>query len=218
MARPCETDHRLWHRLEDAQSPVEAVDNRLVRLHRPVCLPAAAVFPLSLSSSLKKDKTVKPVTERDNKELRTPSLRRVHRLLASRRAAGLPRIAIAAPSTPKRPCARGPGQVDVSKKRGLVPATAAAARSGCHSGPSANRVANVLPAFAAGREALYRLYAALEDSEGLRADAGLVVDGCLRRLRRALACGGPRERAALRHPMARVNRGRALVEDRREIA
>lgn len=224
MARPYETN-RLGHRLEDAQSPVEAVDNRLVRLHRPVCLPAAEGFLLSLSSSsLKKDKTVEPVTERDNKELRTPSLRRVHRPLISCGMVGLLHRAIAALSTPKRPRARGPGQVDVSKKRGLVPATATAARSGCHGGPSANRVANVLPAFAAGREALgtlYRLYAALEDSEGLRADewatAGLVVDGCLRRLRRSLACRRRWERASLRHAMARVKRGRALVEDRREM-
>jgi len=222
MEHPCETDHRLAHRLEDAQSPVEAVDNRLVRLHRPVCLLAAEGFPLFLSSSaLKKDKTVKPVTEIDNKDLRTPALRRVHRLLASRRAAGLPRLAIATLPTPKRSRARGPGQVDVSKKRGLVPATSAAARSGCHGGPSANRVANVLPAFAAGREALgtlYRLHAALEDSEGLRADewatAGIVVEGSLREL----ACGGRRERAALRHTTARIERGRALVEQRREKA
>jgi len=188
-------------------------------------LPAAEGFPLSLSSSssssLKKDKTVEPVTERGNKDLQTPALHRAHRLLASRRAAGLPRLAIAALPTRERPRARGPRQVDVSKKRSAVPATAAAARSGCHGGPSANRVANVPPAFEAGREAvdtLYRLYAALEDSEGLRADAGLVVDACLRELRRALACGGWRERAALRRTIAQIERGRALVEERREKA
>jgi len=80
------------------------------------------------------------------------------------------------------------------------------------------------PAFAAGREALgtlYRLYAALEDSEGLPAEewatAALIVDGCLRELRRALAYGGRRERAALRRTIARVERGRVLVEERRRL-
>jgi len=184
-------------------------------------LPAAGLFSLSLfsSSSLKKDKTVKPDTEKGNRDLQTPALRRADRPLVSCGVAGLWSLAIATPPTRERPRARGPRQVDVSKKRGLVPATAGAARSGCHGGPSANRVANVLPAFAAGREALgtlYRLYAALEDSEGLRADdcatAGLVVEGCLREL----ACGGRRERAALRRSTARIENGRALVEERRE--
>jgi len=83
----------------------------------------------------------------------------------------------------------------------------------------------VRPAYAAAREALgtlYRFYAALEDSEGLPAEewatAGLVVDGCLRELRRALAYGGRRERAALERTIARIERGRALVEERKEKA
>ncbi|HAK95116.1 MAG TPA: hypothetical protein DCM87_08980 [Planctomycetes bacterium] len=82
----------------------------------------------------------------------------------------------------------------------------------------------VRPAQAAAREALgtlYRLYAALEDSERLPADewatAAYAVDECLRELRRALAYGGRWERAALRRTIARIERGRALVEERRRL-
>ena len=81
----------------------------------------------------------------------------------------------------------------------------------------------IRPAYAAGREALgalYRLYAALEDSERLPADewvtAALVVDGCLRELRRALVSARRRERVVLEITIARIEAGRALVEERRE--
>ncbi len=82
----------------------------------------------------------------------------------------------------------------------------------------------VRPAYAAGREALgtlYRLYAALEDSEQLPADewatAALVVDGCLRELRRALVSARRHERIVLERTIARVETGRALVEKRRRV-
>jgi hypothetical protein len=157
----------LSGRLGNVLPPVESADNRLARLHRPVCLPAVRRFPflfLLLLVRRERDRTVMPVTEIYNKGLRTPTLHRLHRAWVSCGMVRLGSLATATLPTPKRPRARGPEQVDVSKKRGLVPATSAAARSGCHGGPSANRVAIVLPAFAAGREALgtlYRLYAAL---------------------------------------------------------
>ena len=142
MDRPSETT-RLSGRLGNMQPPVESVADRLARLDRPVHLRAVLVFSFSVSSSSykgKKDKTVMPATERNNKALRTPTSHRLHRLVVSCVIMALSGRAMTALSAPPRPCARA----CVSCKGGFSPATAAAARSGYPGGPSSNRVGNVL--------------------------------------------------------------------------
>jgi hypothetical protein len=70
------------------------------------------------------------VSEAGNKELRTPTWRRLHRAWVSCGMTGLPRRAIAALSARDGPRARARGQVDVLKKRSFGPTTAGAATIG----------------------------------------------------------------------------------------
>ena len=141
--------------LRNALSRVSMTDSTdstpLHKLKGYMPAPCAVSSSLILSSS-KSVKPVKPVNRENKKGLRTPTLHRLHRLATScgmvalsERARGRPlHSAIATLPTSKGPCARACGPVDVLNKRGFVAATAAAARSGCHGGPSSNRVGNVL--------------------------------------------------------------------------